>query len=151
MDLQNIALNFIKTYGYMGVFVVGFSQSIIQPVPVLPFILFSHKIGLNPWIVALVGLISNILGAVVAYFLGFYFGEKIGKKFISEKHYIKAEAFFNKYGIWTILIGEPYKVICWMSGILKLSFYRFLIATTISRIFHTLLYIFIGHISQKIF
>jgi len=151
MDIQALVLQFIKAYGYVGVFLVGFSQSIFQPIPVLPFMMLSHKLGLNPWIIALLGVISNLMGACVSYWLGYYLGEKLVLKIISYKTYVKIEAMFNKYGILAILIGEPYKGICWMAGILKFPFYRFIIATFISRTLHTIAYIFIGHFFQKIF
>ncbi|HEK25893.1 MAG: YqaA family protein [Hydrogenobaculum sp.] len=151
MDIQNIAISLVKHYGYFGVFLVGFTQSIIQPVPVLPFMLISNKIGLNPWIIGAVGVLSNVLGAFVSYWLGYFAGDKIASRIISEKHYVKIEALFNRYGIFAILIGEPYKAICWMAGILKFPFYRFIIATFISRILHTIAYILIGHFFQKIF
>ncbi|GAB6078023.1 YqaA family protein [Hydrogenobaculum acidophilum] len=151
MSIQSYIFEFVKHYGYVGVFVVGFTQSIIQPVPVLPFMLVSQKLDLNPWMIGVVGVISNVLGAIVSYWLGFFAGDRFVKMFLSQKQYIKAEALFNKYGIFAILIGEPYKAICWMSGILKFPFYRFIIATFISRVLHTLIYIFIGHVVQKIF
>jgi len=73
--------------------------------------------------IGVVGVLSNVLGAFVSYWLGYFLGDKIASKIISRKHYIKIEALFNKYGIFAILIGEPYKAICWMAGILKFPFY----------------------------
>ncbi len=151
MSLQDYALEAIKHYGYVGVFVVGFTQSIIQPVPVLPFMMMSQKLGLNPWIIGIVGVVSNMLGAMVSYWLGFFAGDRLVGKVLSKNHYIKAEALFNRYGTFAIIIGEPYKVMCWVSGILKFPFHRFIIATFISRVIHTLIYILIGHFFQKIF
>ncbi len=151
MNVQEYAFEVVKQYGYVGVFLVGFTQSIIQPIPVLPFMMVSHRLGLNPWMIGFVGVISNVLGAIASYWLGFFAGDKLIGKVISKNQYIKAEALFSKYGIFAILIGEPYKVICWVSGILKFSFYRYILATFISRIIHTLVYILIGHIFQKIF
>ena len=151
MDFQNYILNFIKHYGYEGVFIVGFTQSIIQPIPVLPFVLLSKTLGLNPWLVVLIGIISNTLGAMVSYWLGYFIGDNLIGKVIFEKHFLKAKAMFNKYGMLAIFIGEPYKVICWVSGILRFPFLKFIIVTFLSRIIHTLFYLLLSYLTHTLF
>ncbi len=151
MDISNYVINFVKYHGYEGVFLVGFTQSVIQPMPVLPFIIMSKQLGLNPILVSIIGVISNVLGAIVSYWLGYFLGENVGKRILSEKQFLKARAFFDRFGIWAILIGEPYKAICWIGGILRFNFYKYIIMTSISRVLHTALYLMLSHAINNIF
>ena len=71
------------------------------------------------------------------YGLGKWFGKPLLSKMISESLIDKAEDFFNRYGVWAILIAAftpiPYKVFAILSGILQLNMKKFLIASLIGR------------------
>ena len=79
----------------------------------------------------------SVLGAVFGYGLGKWFGKPLLSKMISESLVEKTEGFFNRYGVWAILIAAftpiPYKVFAILSGVLQLDMKKFLIASLIGR------------------
>ncbi len=124
---------FVKHYGYFAIFVISFTESFINPIVPYPFIAGAHFFGLNIWIAAVVAFIGNMLGAAFTYFLGKYLGEHWGRKILGEKLYTKGELLFHKYGFWAVLLGEPYKLVCWLGGIFQMEFWRYMLAQTIGR------------------
>jgi len=128
---------FVQNYGYIALFLIAFTESIIQPIPPDPFIVGATSFGLNPVVSAIVSTLGSVSGAVVAYFLGKFFGEPLAKKILGEEKFIKAEAFYHRWGVYGVIIAGitpiPYKVFCWLSGILRLELLRFVLASVIGR------------------
>ena len=128
---------FVQNYGYLAIFLIAFTESILQPFPPDPFIMGATAFGLNPLASALVSTAGSVSGGVVAYFLGKFFGEPLAKKLLGEEKFIKAEAFYHRWGVYAVIIAGitpvPYKVFCWLSGILELELLRFVIASIIGR------------------
>jgi len=65
------------------------------------------------------------MGAVLGHWLGAQFGRPILGKFVSESRIRSAEALFDKYGVWAVLVAAvtpiPYKVFTILAGVLKLA------------------------------
>ncbi len=125
--------NFVREYGYWAIFFIAFTESFINPIVPYPFIAGAHFFGLNVWIAAVVSFIGNMLGAAFTYLLGKYLGERWGKRILGEKLYTKGELLFNKYGFWAVLLGEPYKLVCWLGGIFHMEFFRYMLAQAVGR------------------
>jgi len=132
-ELKRYAEEFVADYGYVALFLLSFTESIFQPIPPYPFIVGAPLFKLNPYTAGLVSFLGNILGALVAYFLAKILGESFVKRVLGERLYIKGEALFNKYGFFAVLIGEPYKLVCWLAGIFKMPLFAFLVASLIAR------------------
>jgi len=134
---KEFAKSIVLEYGYLGIFIISFTESIIQPVPPDPFITGATAFGLSPFISAFIAAVASVLGGSVGYFLGKFLGEPVAKKIIKEHYYQKGEELFNKYGIYAILVGAltpvPYKVICWMAGTFEMNFVKFFIASFVGR------------------
>jgi len=86
--LKKWAEETVEEYGYAGIFLIAFSESIIQPIPPDPFITGGTAFGLVPIKTALIAATGSVLGAIVGYFLGKFLGEPVFKKIFSEKWYI---------------------------------------------------------------
>ncbi len=125
--------NFVKHYGYFAIFVISFTESFINPIVPYPFIAGAHFFGLNIWIAAAVAFVGNMFGAAFTYFLGSYLGERWGRKILGKRLYEKGELLFHRYGFWAVILGEPYKLVCWLGGIFKMEFYRYMLAQAIGR------------------
>ncbi len=147
-SLKHWAEEVVADYGYLGIFIVSFTESIIQPVPPDPFITGGTAFGLVPLKAALIATAGSVLGGLVGYFLGRFLGEPVLKKFISEKSYEKGEILFRKYGIWAVILAAvtpiPFKVICWMAGIFEMPVLGFLLAAFIGRLPRFLFMAFFG-------
>ncbi|ACO04923.1 MAG TPA: DedA family protein [Persephonella sp.] len=138
----------VNDYGYLGIFLISFTESIIQPVPPDPFITGGTAFGLSPVYAALIAAVASVLGGMVGYALGKFLGEPVFKKFIGEKYYDKGEILFRKYGIWAVIIAAitpiPFKAICWLAGIFEMPFWGFVLAAFIGRLPRFLFMAFFG-------
>ena len=132
-ELLQWTKEFIKDYGYFALFVISFTEAFINPIVPYPFIAGAHYFGLNIWLSALIAFIGNILGAIFTYYLGRYLGEHWGRKMLGDKLYEKGETLFNRYGFWAVIIGEPFKLVCWLGGIFQMEFKRYLLAQIVGR------------------
>ncbi|MFN4012247.1 MAG: YqaA family protein [Aquificaceae bacterium] len=142
--LKNWAQELVQEHGYTALFFLSFTESIIQPVPPYPFIVSAPLFGLSAFVAGLVAFLGNLLGALVAYYLAKLLGEKAVKKLFRERLYLKGEALFNKYGFWAMLIGEPYKLVCWLAGLFNMPLATFLIASMIARAIRIGVFVFFG-------
>ncbi len=128
---------FVKEYGYISLFFISFSESIIQPIPPDPFIAGATAFGLNPLICAFVSTLGSVLGGLTAHFLGSLFGERFAIKILGSKTFLKGEVFFKKYGIWALIIGGltpiPFKAVCWLAGIFSMHRLYFLVGSFVGR------------------
>nr|BAE02676.1 hypothetical protein [Hydrogenobacter thermophilus TK-6] len=97
----------------------------------------------------IVALLGNLLGALAAYYSASFLGETFVKRLLGEKLYLKGESLFNKYGFFAVLIGEPYKLVCWLSGIFKMPPLVFLIASFIARSIRIGAFVFFGNFLEK--
>ncbi len=146
--LKQWAEETVEEYGYAGIFLIAFSESIIQPIPPDPFITGGTAFGLVPVKTALIASLGSVLGGIVGYFLGKFLGEPVFKKFFNEKWYIKGEVLFRKYGIFAVVIAGftpiPFKVICWLAGIFEMPLVGFIIGAVLGRLPRFLLMAFFG-------
>jgi membrane protein YqaA with SNARE-associated domain len=105
--------------------VVSFAESSVFPIP--PDVLMIPMILARPsraWLIALVALVSSVLGGLLGYAIGAFFYEGVGQPVLQAMGKGDAiEAFntrFNDFGFWAVLMAGitpfPYKVITIMSG-----------------------------------
>ena len=135
--LKEWAAEFVEEWGYLGIFVIAFTESIIQPIPPDPFITGGTAFGLNILYAAVIAALGSVLGGIVGYFLGKILGEPVAQKLLGEKYYNKGEILFRKYGIWAVIIAGitpiPFKVVCWLSGIFEMPLGGFVLAAIVGR------------------
>jgi len=147
-SLELFAKNLVDSYGYLGIFLISYTESIVQPVPPDPFIAGGTALGLSPLLSALIATLGSVLGGLTAHTLGLMFGEPLAKKLLGERNFLKGEAFMNRYGVFAVLLGAltpiPFKVICWLAGIFEMPRVPFLIAAFIGRLPRFLIFAFAG-------
>ena len=138
-DLKDWTLDFADSDWALGaLLLLTFSESTFFPIPPDPLLI---AVGVaNPssaiWIAALVTL-ASVLGAYVGHFLGRRVGRPLLYRLVSESKTARAEALFNKYGAWAILVAAftpiPYKVFTILAGVLDLPIRPFLLASLVGR------------------
>lgn len=105
--LAYIVIWMISTLGYFGVFVAMVLESAGIPLPseiIMPFSGYLVYRGeFNFWLVSVVGALGNVVGSIIAYYVGKVGGrplvEKYGKYVLLSKHDLNvAEKWFQKYG-----------------------------------------------------
>lgn len=88
--------------------------------------------GGDPWILVAVATLGNTLGAVVNWVLGLYILRFQHKRwfYFSQKQISKAQAWFQRYGVWTLLLawlpigGDPLTLI---AGVMRVKIVPFLL------------------------
>ena len=101
----------ISTYGLLAVFVLMTAESALIPIPseiTMPFAGFMAGIGVfDFWTAVAVGALGNLVGSLLAYWLGYAKGEdwvrfairRWGKWLLIREHeYDKSKAWYQKYG-----------------------------------------------------
>lgn len=107
----NLIVCVIEKSGYWGVFILMTFESALIPIPseiTMPFAGYLVSSGkMNIHILSLTGAFANLVGSIVAYWLGFWLEDKLIRQWIkrrgkflliSEQEYDTAEKWFKKYG-----------------------------------------------------
>lgn len=131
-------------YGPLALFLLALAESSVFPIPVdallIALCLGSIK---KSWRFALYTSVASVLGGVIGYLIGFGIWELVDSFFFkyvpgfTESLFTRVMASFNEYGFWYVFAAGftpiPYKVFTIASGVFKLNFVLFLVASTISR------------------
>ena len=152
----------IGNYGLWAVFwgmviesaCIPLPSEIIMPVAGL-FVATSAKIvGFNIWTVTLAGTIGNVVGGIIAYYVGKTGGRKFVIKygrfiFLSEKHLNHAEAWFRKRGEWTVFFSRMLPgvrtFISLPAGVAHMHFGRFVVYTFLGSLPWALALTYLGY------
>ena len=138
-DLKDWTLDFADSDWALGaLLLLTFSESTFFPIPPDPLLIAVGVASPSSaiWIAALVTL-ASVAGASVGHFLGKRVGRPLLYRLVSESKVSRAEALFNRYGAWAILVAAftpiPYKVFTILAGIMDLPIRPFLLASLIGR------------------
>lgn len=106
-----ILTTFISSYGYFAVFLFMTLESCLIPIPSEVTMTFAGFLAgvdiVNIWIVILIGAIGNVIGSLLAYWLGLKMGEEWIRRAIKKwgkwllihiDDFDKALKWFGKYG-----------------------------------------------------
>lgn len=121
---------------------VSFVESSVFPIP--PDVLMIPMIIAQPrraWLIALVALVSSVLGGLLGYAIGAMAYESIGQPILAALGKEDSmEAFsvrFNDFGFWAVLTAGvtpfPYKVITIMSGWTAMPLATFIATSILAR------------------
>lgn len=150
-------------HGSIALILLSMAESIFFPVPPDPLLaalcLGKRKKSL---IFALQCSIGSIIGGIIGYIIGYFFSDFaywIFDMIHATEHWDKVQELFAKYSFKIVFAAGftpiPYKVFTLGSGIMKIDFTLFIIASAISRSLRffmvaTLLYYFGEPIQEKI-
>jgi membrane protein YqaA with SNARE-associated domain len=124
--------------GAWGLFILSFAEASFFPIPpdfvLLPLALISPGKALY---YAAITSIASTLGGIFGYLIGKRAGRPILSRFIKEENFHKIEDMFARYGGWAVAVAGftpiPYKVFTIASGVFRMNFSIFFIATVLSR------------------
>ena len=152
----------LRTYGYIGIFVVVFIESgifFMLPGDSLLFTagLLAYTVNLNIFILIPVIFVATFLGGISGYFIGVYIESlrkyEIFKKILKPEYIIKTHNFLEKHGKFAIIISRFLPILRtftpMVSGIARMSKRSFILYSLISSLLWstsvTLLGYFLGH------
>jgi len=132
--------SFIASLGYWGIALGMAIESANIPLPsevILPFGGYLVSTGqLNFFWAAMAGTLGGLAGSIVSYYLGYCGGRPFLLKYgryigFSQKHFSKAEEWFNRYGEVTVFFTRLMPIIRTFislpAGISGMNFYKFVI------------------------
>lgn len=158
-DITNFLVELIGSFGYIGIILLMALESSFFPFPseivMIPAGYLVHKGEMNGVLVFLSGTFGSLLGAIFNYYLCYFFGRPLIKKYgkfvgITDKKMSKFEDFFNRYGeISTLncrLLPGIRQYISLPAGLAKMNIVKFSIFTTIGASIWVLILIIIGYL-----
>jgi membrane protein YqaA with SNARE-associated domain len=117
-------------------------ESIFFPIPpdvmLAPMVLSQQEKAFR---YAFITTISSVIGGAIGYLLGMMFFEPLVLPFVEAMGYqdklTSIKEMFNSYGVWIVLLAGftpiPFKLFTVTSGMMALSFWPFMLASTIGR------------------
>lgn len=165
-QISSFIIHLIQSTGYLGIFILMTLESALIPIPseiTMPFAGFlAAKGSLSFILVVLTGAIGNLIGSLVAYYVGFFLEEnvildnikKYGKfVLISEHDLAKANKWFGKYGdsivFFSRLLPAVRTFISLPAGIFEMNIWKFSIYTFIGSLAWSLFLTYIGFYFQS--
>lgn len=161
--LGNYIILIIQTTSYAGIFFFMFLESALIPIPseiTMPFAGFLASEGkLNLLLVIIDGTIANLVGSLLAYYLGYALQENVVEslitkygKFIllSNREYIHAMEWFRKYGdkivFFSRLLPGIRTVISLPAGLSEMGIKKFITYTVVGCFLWSSLLAYIGYV-----
>lgn len=159
--MQAWITDFMEQFGYFGIFLMLAFENIFPPIPsevILPFGGFmTTTTSLTIPGVIIAATAGSLLGAVILYYIGRLLDVSLLEKLVerwgslirvSKKDIHKADAWFDKYGYWTVLFCRMVPLVRSLisipAGMSGMKFGVFMIFTTIGTLGWNLLLVLIG-------
>ncbi len=141
-------IGFISELGYTGIFLLMTLESALIPIPSEVTMPFSGSLAaagrFDFWFVVIAGATGNLVGSLLAYWLGWWGQEAVVRKVIvrygkyvllSEHEYDRSERWFRNHGEPIVFISRVLPVvrtfISLPAGVAKMNLPRFIIYTTV--------------------
>jgi len=146
-NLIDFIISTISGSGYVGIFLLMIAESALIPIPsevIMPFSGYLVSAGkFNAAYVIIAGSIGNLIGSLVAYYVGFRLGREFvlryGKYVLLRKSHLEiTESYFKKYGDRSTFISRMLPAIrtyiSLPAGVAKMNIKKFVIYTLIGSI-----------------
>ncbi len=131
-------------YGPLALFFLAAAESSFFPIPPDP-LLIALCLGAikKSWRFALIASLASVIGGAIGYLIGFGIWAAVDSFFFryvpgfTESVFNRVMANFHEYGFWYVFAAGftpiPYKVFTIASGVFKLNFFLFFLASAMSR------------------
>jgi len=130
----------MKVLGIWGPFVIAFADSALLGMPV-DFIVaryvYQDRRRLLVYIV--MASLGSALGSIPLYIIGYFGGEKVLRKRISEERFLKIHRSFEQHEFWALMFPGmlpppmPFKILVLGAAVFEMRFRDFLVAIFLGR------------------
>jgi membrane protein DedA with SNARE-associated domain len=159
--VQNWITDFMEQFGYLGVFLMIALENVFPPIPSEVILTFGGFMttytDLTVLGVIIAATLGSVVGAVILYWIGYLLNveklEKIIDRWghilrVSKEDIRKADAWFDKYGYWTVLFCRMIPLIRSLisipAGMSGMKFPMFLLFTTIGTLIWNIILVLVG-------
>jgi len=165
--MEDLILNIINEFGYIGIFLLITIENIFPPIPSEVILTFGGFLTtfstMSIWKVSVSATMGSVLGAILLYSVGrvlnieridSFVDSKIGKKLGLKKEDIKkASKWFNKYENKAVFICRFVPIVRSLisvpAGISRMKMSVFLLLTTIASFIWNIVLIYLGRVAGK--
>ena len=114
-SLTGFIIHTISNSGYLGIFLLMVAESALIPIPsevIMPFSGYLVSSGrFDTILVIAAGSIGNLVGSLIAYFVGAYLGRgfvlRYGKYVLLKRSHLElAESYFERYGSRAVFVSR---------------------------------------------
>ena len=165
-QISSSIIHLIQSTGYLGIFILMTLESALIPIPseiTMPFAGFlAAKGNLSFILVVLTGAVGNLIGSLIAYYIGYFLEENVildnVKKYgkfvlITENDLEKATKWFRRYGdrivFFSRLLPAVRTFISLPAGIFEMNIWKFSIYTFIGSLIWSFFLTYIGFYFQS--
>jgi len=150
LDIEKIKA-YILSFGVLAPLISFFLmvfQAIIAPLPA--FLITFANAALFGWVWgAALSWLSAMVGALLCFYIAKFLGRDVVEKLTSKMALESVDAFFEKHGVYAILIARllpfiSFDVVSYAAGLTSMRLRSFLIATGIGQLPATLVYSYAG-------
>lgn len=158
MSIIHYIVELASDWGYWGIIILMTLESCFIPFPseivMIPAGYLAHEGELNLFLCILCGTLGSILGALINYYICFFWGKKFvlkyGKYFgINENKFSKFEKFFNKHGEFSTFICRLLpgirQYISMPAGLAKMKILNFIVFTAAGSAIWVSILVFLGY------
>jgi membrane protein DedA with SNARE-associated domain len=159
--MENWITEIMSQYGYLGIFLLIMIENIFPPIPSEVILTFggymTTQTDMTAMGVILISTAGSVVGAMILYGVGQFLDvsrlEKIVDRWgrilrLTRKDIHKADAWFEKYGIWTVLFCRLIPLIRSLisipAGMANMKFGLFLLFTTIGTLIWNTILVSVG-------
>jgi membrane protein DedA with SNARE-associated domain len=142
-ELVNTLIHWVNQFGFLAIFVLMTFESACVPVPSEPVMVYGGYLVFTGHMTfpeaALAGTLGNILGSLIAYWIGFrgspWVAAVVERRGLTALKIRKADGFFHRWGEPSVLIGRMVPVvrtfISLPAGIARMDWRKFLAFTAL--------------------
>ena len=150
LDIEAIKA-YILSFGLLAPlvsFALMVFQSILAPLPA--FLITFANAALFGWVYgALLSWSSAMVGALLCFYIAKFLGREVVEKLTSKIALKSVDVFFEKHGVYAILIARllpfiSFDIVSYAAGLTRMSLRSFLIATGLGQLPATLIYSYAG-------
>lgn len=150
LDIEKIK-EYILSFGVLAPlisFALMVFQAIVAPLPA--FLITFANATLFGWVYgAALSWVSAMVGALLCFYIAKFLGRDVVEKLTSKMALESVDAFFEKHGVYAILIARllpfiSFDVVSYAAGLTSMRLSSFLLATGVGQLPATLVYSYVG-------
>jgi uncharacterized membrane protein YdjX (TVP38/TMEM64 family) len=134
--------------GLLLLFVMMIVQALAIPIP-YELVLIAGGLAFEFPFGWLVGALGSIAAALVGFYISRKGGRSLAIKLVGEKGIKFADNWFNRWGVWAVLLGRfapfiPFDAISYSAGLTTMKLKNFMVPTVIGTLPRALFYTYLG-------